>query len=861
MGKKMLSVLMAAVSLSMAVPTQVLAEEGMAETQQETTTESRTKESDRQVIRIGYPIQEGLTGVSESDGYYGYTTEYLHELEKYTEWKFELVQTEGDFLQQIATFRQMMEEDTLDMIASVNYREDLEAHYLFPSYNYATAYTALCVKADDNQWLADDYVNWSGIRVAVYPGIARKVAQLEKFAEVSGFTYELVQCKTYGETIQAVMDEKADAVMQADISVEEGLRGICRFSPNPIYFAVSKSHPELLGGLNNGMYSLYQSNPNLKSVLYDKYFSAEKTFFLSDEDVQWIREQEPKRVLFFDGNKPIQYGEGGKAYGIARSFFEMLKEDTGLEYEPVIASNYEEGKRLIEEGKVDLVAAVPADSTLPQETGLVLTYPYIESGAVMVRTTDENVEKEEPEYLTANTEAKLNEMAKNQSQDALLDSYCVNYYMRKKVVYDKLEVDWREAKSLAYSVGFAKGADSHLIAIINRYSKGLPGEAKRQMAYENTTKEITYTFKELLYIYKWVLLGGAFLIGIFVYAYLTYKKQREHEANKAESDRLYEFSKIVNECLFEYDYKKDRLILQNNQILFRDKHIVQPFMGRENLTANFSENEKKCAEGLLNMLRNKIGKAEVKLRIEDRDIWYKVRIAYMDDGYALGRVAEASSEVIERKELERKANIDALTGLLNRHAVTNLIDNYIAQGETEGAYLLFDLDNFKSVNDTLGHQKGDELLQEFSKVVQATFRESDLKARLGGDEFVVFIPNRIEENRLSKKLEGFIAYAKRKVFSNYGQCNVSVSVGAAFLTEMLASSDDLYREADSAMYVAKYGGKNDFFISDGIACMRRKCINCRSSCKKKEYLAGKCVEMPIEAGYEEVTGEKNIEKG
>ena len=794
-------------------------------------------------VRVGFPIQAGLTEKDENGQYTGYTVDYLNQLVKYVNWEVEYVEAEGDINEQLTTLLDMLAKGEIDIMGAMNYNEKLEEMYLYPSYNYGTAYTMLAVREDDSRWIEDDYQNWDGISVAVYPDMKRRLGLLKKFAEVSGFTYETVEVDSYVEMMEAIRSKEADAVLQVDIASEEGMRGIARFSPSPYYFAVSKDRTDILRDLNAGMNSLLQAYPNLQTELYNKYFMAESNFLISDEDKEWISGLEPQRIMFFDGNAPIQSaGNDSGGSGVAKSFVNKFAEVTGLAWTPVIARDYQDGLNKIRNGEVDIVAAVPGDAALPSAANLRLSLPYFESKTVVVSGPTSNATDEiDFKTMSANVEKELGALKESVNKKVLLDAYCVNFYMQKQELYKTLSADWGNSSQILYSVGFASGTDERLITVFNNFVRSLDDDSRQQMLYLNSREHATYTIWEFLQVYRWQLTMMAIVAVLLLYLYHLYKKNRDYRRSYTASERLYQYSQMINECLFEYDFKEDQLILQNNKLFFEDRHVVGDFLERTEDFQFKDENEEKCVSILQDMLRKQKCKGEMVLNTGGMEAWYKVSIAYVDGVYAVGRISDESNDIQERHELERKVSTDILTGLLNRAALDRAISRHINAGDKGGVYLLLDLDNFKRVNDTIGHQKGDYLLKQFAGALVKGFRDSDLKARLGGDEFVVFMPNQVDEEILRKKLSSFIQYVDREIFGEYSVCEVSVSIGAAFIRGESSTVSSLYREADSAMYVAKCGGKNDFFISDGTVCTRRECINCRQDCRKKDYLMAKGV--------------------
>ncbi|TCJ18004.1 EAL domain-containing protein [Parasulfuritortus cantonensis] len=186
------------------------------------------------------------------------------------------------------------------------------------------------------------------------------------------------------------------------------------------------------------------------------------------------------------------------------------------------------------------------------------------------------------------------------------------------------------------------------------------------------------------------------------------------------------------------------------------------------------------------------------------------------------------SEIHEaRRQLERLAYYDALTGLPNRTLLQDRVDQALAQArrqEKAVAFFMLDLDNFKGVNDSLGHAVGDELLCQVALRIRASLRETDTSARLGGDEFAVLIPDAISAEDAAR-LAGKLIRAIGQPYHLSGYDLVcGVSIGITFFPEDAANCDQLMRNADAAMFRAKESGTNrfQFYTEDmGAGAMER----------------------------------------
>jgi diguanylate cyclase (GGDEF)-like protein len=169
------------------------------------------------------------------------------------------------------------------------------------------------------------------------------------------------------------------------------------------------------------------------------------------------------------------------------------------------------------------------------------------------------------------------------------------------------------------------------------------------------------------------------------------------------------------------------------------------------------------------------------------------------------------------QELQRQASQDPLTGLKNRRRFEEDLHTELARARREGAesaLLMLDLDNFKGVNDTLGHSIGDRVIEEIAEVLRGRARETDVLARLGGDEFALALPRCGIDEALSVA-EEVASAVREQVPQRDGIPAVTASIGIAiFDGGPTASAEALVAEADAAMYAAKDAGRDAIRIFD-----------------------------------------------
>ena len=170
-------------------------------------------------------------------------------------------------------------------------------------------------------------------------------------------------------------------------------------------------------------------------------------------------------------------------------------------------------------------------------------------------------------------------------------------------------------------------------------------------------------------------------------------------------------------------------------------------------------------------------------------------------------------QMLAEERVQHRATHDSLTGLPNRAMFSALLDQALRSAkryERKLAVLFIDLDGFKAVNDVLGHEAGDRLLQQMATRFRDAIRASDVVVRLGGDEFVVLAQELSDRDGVSAIAQKLLGAAALPVQMAGGECQVSASIGIAVFPDDGDSEDLLVKRADHAMYAAKREGKNAF---------------------------------------------------
>ena len=307
------------------------------------------------------------------------------------------------------------------------------------------------------------------------------------------------------------------------------------------------------------------------------------------------------------------------------------------------------------------------------------------------------------------------------------------------------------------------------------------------------------------------------------------KKQRQDSEKPVISDYILHILASVYEGIHLVDFRTEKVtpIKASNYNEWSGMNISQDEY--LNILRKLVSND------IVNVISNSIKKQEIidengnekpyftkdyNKSINGIDHWYNVFIC-MDETssnnvmlIAFRDINEIKSEQVNAletiKKLKYQSEYDALTGIFNRFALENHIKTYLEQNNHTTAFILIDLDNFKKVNDTLGHIEGDVLLMEVAEKLKQLCSQDDEVGRLGGDEFVVFVKKFNNTQYIENLVSQIISKLEKTYNTDSEQIQVTASVGIAISNQENCTFSKLYHAADKALYASKYKGKNTY---------------------------------------------------
>lgn len=280
--------------------------------------------------------------------------------------------------------------------------------------------------------------------------------------------------------------------------------------------------------------------------------------------------------------------------------------------------------------------------------------------------------------------------------------------------------------------------------------------------------------------------------------------------NQQSFDRhLYKFINLCNDITVITD--RNKILAMNKAGLNHFKaHKLNQLPSRylSKLFEETNANGKRYVDGIDWVTKIKRDQSiRVRITYGELSQTYRMQVSKVNNKRYLVTFHNITKEIAEKVTLSQDAEIDELTQIYNRKKFNAMLSYTIQKWEIDGtpfSLILFDIDHFKKINDTYGHDIGDKVLVELSALVKNLLRNHDMLARWGGEEFVILSPNtrlkdaRVFANRLRKEIERFpFSYIE----------NVTCSFGVA---EYAAgdTSESLLKKADEALYLSKHNGRN-----------------------------------------------------
>ena len=597
------------------------------------------------------------------------------------------------------------------------------------------------------------------------------------------------------------------------------------------------------------------ANEETSSYVLSEIINSEEFYNsrLNDEERQWLKNHKTLRLGVDHAWAPFEYFDQNKKYsGVASGYIKIVQDIVGIELKPLYIESWSD---VVDKAKVKKLDILPAVAITPERleylnfTDAYISFPmviattnnspYIGSikdlaglkvGVVESYVTHENLSRDYPELDLVPTKTLDDALTalSNSEIDAVVDNLAAITYGITKLQIENIKIAAPTEYSFELHMGVRKDWPE-LVSILDKALNEIPDGKRSAILNEwvSIYVDLGLKFKTILLWVSPILFG--FLLILSIYAKWNRKLQSEvterlktevelKKLNVAMEQNPVAMVIIDTEGTIEYINPRfsDLSGYQNDEIIGQNIRIFK--------TSHTSDEEYKK---LWTTIRSgKVWVGEFYNRKKDGSMyWARSSICPIknEDGEIINYVA-VKDDITNRKETEvmiiKQATTDHLTGLPNRTLFLDRLGQEISLSKRYNsifAVLFIDLDNFKKINDTMGHSVGDEFLIKISSRLKECIRESDTIARLGGDEFVILlhdIENCSDVEAIAKKLLHSLDNAIQVKGSDlYATC----SIGGSIYPADGKDAEQIIQHADMAMYSAKESGRNNFqFYSEEI---------------------------------------------
>ena len=789
------------------------------------------------VIKVGYPTMQNLSMKDKDGNLYGYDYDYLMQISQYTGWEYEFIEVEGDTNTQLMTLFQMLTEGQIDLLGGLSYNEQMAKMLDFPSEPYGYSYDVLVAKNDSDIYDQNSLINKGNISIAINENSSSKAEKLQQYAKMNGFEYTEVKYKTHQELLDLLDEGTVDVAYTTDLAIPSNTRAVARFFPSPFYFASTKGKNDIVSHLNQALIDINDTNPSFSSNLYNYYFTGTANeFILNSSERKYTESHKTLTVLARSQCAPIQYGSQDNIKGIGKDILDRVSEKTGIRFDYTFVSTSEEYDKLSQNQKFDIYLGVPNETKVSEKYDVNLSTPYLSGNLTLVvndkidpndlRDKKQAVNEvsfqrfdENNNVLYYDNASELLKAVNNGEADyAYLNTYFVSYYMSHDGLADLATFTVPDYLKSAYSFGIKKSSDLSLLSIVNKAIRSLESEMN-SIIYKNGYVEKKFNLMNFLYDHIMiVMIISLLIVSSVIYFIRRYYKQqlKMKRAIELEYQRYQMLSEMSGEMLFMYDYHKDELkISKSAQGKIMEQEMIDHFFERMSQQEECDEFVCSIYEYLLKQEDVVVEKQFILLDNEEK--WYQItlNIAYdkanhkEDAVYGMGKVVDIQNTVVEKQVLKRKSQTDPLTGLWNRAGAREHI-NYLLQNDDKvGALLMFDLDNFKEINDSYGHIIGDEVLRDIAYLLGEVFVDG-VCARLGGDEFIIYVHDTTRDS-IEARCENLLKRIRYLKTLDNKPAELTLSLGVVFTTYS-RNLTRLVELADESLYEVKRNGKNSYHI-------------------------------------------------
>lgn len=356
-----------------------------------TVTVSAEKKEER-VLRVAFPQVPGISWTDEDGNRHGLVVDYLNEIAKYTGWKYEYVDADGQ------TMLDEFVAGKYDLMGGNYYSPVLEKYYAYPKYNTGYSRSMLLARYDDRSIHSFDLESMNGKTIGVFERAKENIRRLEEFIAVNNLHcniryYNIEDMTSNGDLYPHLASGEVDLLLDNASSGNDSIRVVVAYNSQPYYIVTTPGNQEVLDGLNMALERILDANPNFAAERYAANFPARLiNIQLNDRDIEYIQKKKTVSVALPKDWHPLYceetHHEGHS--GIVADVLDKITEFTGLQFTYVFTDNYNDAIRLVQQGEADMLGFFLDNEYDAAQQGLALSAVYTKMNSIVVRNKASN---------------------------------------------------------------------------------------------------------------------------------------------------------------------------------------------------------------------------------------------------------------------------------------------------------------------------------------------------------------------------------------------------------------------------------------------------------------------------------------
>ena len=741
--------------------------------------------------------------------------------------------TGANFVQVLGNWSQIQKnakKHKIDGLSTLGVYEERKKWFNFSNI-YITLPKMVLVK-QKNQLNIQSNVDLNGKTISIHKGnmIDKKIADKFKNSKI-------IYANTVEETLKQVIYGKADATFGNSATTyilsKLGLPYL-DFAYQlddklELAFAVRKDWPEAISILNKGLSTISEfKKTKLKQAWFGRINNTYNKNIFSKEEEIYLKGKKQITMCVDPDWMPYEKLEDGKHIGMVADYFNIFQKEIGIPIKVIVTKTWSETLAVAKNRKCDIISL--AMKTEKRKKYLNFTKPYVEMPFVLATKPNvsfiNNLDKLKKEKIGVIKGHAINEIlrkkyhniniinVKNISEGlqkvvngelfGFIDNIASIGYMLQSNFLNELKITSKFDEK--WKLGIAiRSDDLILLNIFNKVISILSPHIKQDILNNYVSIKYEQGFDYSLF---WKIFGAIFILAIgLLVRYITiskYNKEIEKYIIMIDNNVLISSSDIngkithVSKALCRLTgYTKNELIGKGHNI-FRHKDMPESVF-----------------ENMWDTLKSgKFWQGEVKNLNKDGSHYWaniKINLDYNKNKTLKGYTA-IRNDITDKKQIEKLSLTDTLTQIPNRRYLDKEYELELKRAQrynTIFSIIIIDIDFFKQVNDTYGHQVGDDILIQVAQLLNQNIRNTDILGRWGGEEFFIISPEtNIEESKnLASKLKDVIEYFDFPVVRS-----ITCSFGLSQYNQK-DEKNDTFKRADKALYQAKKSGRNRVITS------------------------------------------------